>query len=155
MFKKERSIDDSDIHRTVLKNGRFTTIAMCRSREPYVVTMNYGYDESKHALYFHCASKGLKIDFIAANPDVCATVIEDRGYIMGACEHGYRTVVFWGRMNIITDPEEKKHALDVLLHHLEDEPDIVRERTLKDETVIESVGILRMDITEMTGKEGQ
>lgn len=155
MFKKERAVDDPDVQKTVLKQGKYTTIALCRGAEPYIVTMNYGYDEPKHALYFHCARRGLKIEFIKQNPAVCATVIEDRGYHMGACEHAYRSVVLWGNMSVIDDPEEKKHGLDILINHLEDHPDIVKKRTLKDDSVVENVGILRLDITEMTCKSGQ
>jgi nitroimidazol reductase NimA-like FMN-containing flavoprotein (pyridoxamine 5'-phosphate oxidase superfamily) len=82
-------------------------------------------------------------------------VIEDRGYQMDKCEHAYRSVVFWGRMSIITDLDAKKHALDILFHHLEDRPDQVKERILKDDSVVENVGILRLDIEEMAGKEGK
>jgi hypothetical protein len=44
--------------------------------------------------------------------------------------------------------------LEVLLHHLEDDPDAVRQRAIKDEDVYEKVGILRLDIDEMSGKQG-
>jgi hypothetical protein len=36
---------------------------------------------------------------------------------------------------------------------LEDEPDIVREKSLKSDDDYKEVGILRLDITEMTGKK--
>jgi nitroimidazol reductase NimA-like FMN-containing flavoprotein (pyridoxamine 5'-phosphate oxidase superfamily) len=53
----------------------------------------------------------------------------------------------------IHDLTEKKHAINVLLEHLEDEPDIVREKSLKSDDDYKEVGILRLDITEMTGKK--
>lgn len=155
MNKKEREIRDQGELIKILNRGKFATVSMCRDNEPYVVTMNYGYDQKKNALYFHSAQKGLKIDFIRYNPHVCATVVEDRGYLKNECNHAYRSVVFWGKMTTIENLEEKKHGLQVLLHHLEESPDKIKERLLKDDHEYKDLGILRLDIQEMTGKKGQ
>ena len=48
----------------ILENGKYAVIAMCCDNEPYVVTLSYGFDSRKNALYFHCSPKGLKLDFI-------------------------------------------------------------------------------------------
>ncbi|MGB2988540.1 MAG: pyridoxamine 5'-phosphate oxidase family protein [Candidatus Zixiibacteriota bacterium] len=155
MNKTEQEIADRDSLVDILKRGKYAIIAVCREGEPYIVTLNHGYDERRNALYFHCALKGLKIDFVRHNPDVCATVIEDGGYKMGRCEQAYRSVVFWGKMHVVEDLEEKKYGIDVLLNHLEDEPDQVKERSLKSDDAYEGVGILRLDIKEITGKQGE
>ena len=154
MNRSDKAIADQDVLADILKLGKYVTIAMCRENEPYLVTMNYGYDTEKHALYFHCAQKGLKLDFIRANPKVCATVIEDRGYKTGECDHAFRSVVFWGTMHLVEDLKEKKRAIDVLLDHLEEQPDQIRQKSLKSDDVYREVGILRLDINEMTGKQG-
>lgn len=155
MKKKEREITEQDVLVEILKQGEYTVIAMCREGEPYIVTLNYGYDENKNALYFHCSPKGLKLDFINHNPHVCATVIEDRGYKMGECDQSYRSVVFWGKIRIIEDLQEKKHAIKILLDHLEDDPNKVREKSLKSDEIYDDLGILRLDIMELTGKEAK
>jgi nitroimidazol reductase NimA-like FMN-containing flavoprotein (pyridoxamine 5'-phosphate oxidase superfamily) len=155
MNKTEREITERGSLIDILKRGKYTIVAMCREGEPYVVTLSHGYDETRHALYFHCALKGLKIDFVRHSRDVCATVIEDRGYKVGHCQQAYRSVVFWGKMHVVEDMEEKKHGIDVLLNHLEDEPDEVKERSLKSDEAYKEVGMLRLDITEMTGKQGE
>jgi nitroimidazol reductase NimA-like FMN-containing flavoprotein (pyridoxamine 5'-phosphate oxidase superfamily) len=116
--------------------------------------LSYGYDKGKGALYFHCAKKGLKIDFLRENPKVCATVIEDKGYKKDECEQAYRSVVFWGEMAVVEDLPEKIHGMDVLLQHLEENPDPIRERNLKEEKAYKGVGILRLDIQSLTGKRG-
>lgn len=155
MNQRELEITDRNALAEILRQGKYVTIAMCRQDEPYIVTLSYGYDENRGALYFHCALKGLKLDFINHNPNVCATVIEDKGYKMGECDQAYHSVVFWGKMNIVEDLQEKRYAVDVLLNHLEDDPARVRERSLKSDKVYTEVGILRLDILEMTGKQGQ
>ena len=155
MRKAEREIADRDRIVDVLRGARYAAIAMCRDSEPYIVTMNYGYDEDREALYLHCAHKGLKIDFINANPRVCGTVIDDRGYIQGECAHAYRSVVFWGEMHIVAELDEKKHAMSVMLDQLEDNPDTVKQTSLRDDKVYERLGILRLDIHEISGKQGR
>ncbi|GAH11801.1 unnamed protein product, partial [marine sediment metagenome] len=30
----------------IMKNGKFSTISMCRNDEPYIVTLSYGFDET-------------------------------------------------------------------------------------------------------------
>jgi nitroimidazol reductase NimA-like FMN-containing flavoprotein (pyridoxamine 5'-phosphate oxidase superfamily) len=151
----DREITDHSEIADVLRNGKYAVVSMCRDNEPYIVTMNYGYDEARDALFFHCARKGLKLAFLTQNPAVCGTVIEDRGYVSGECAHAYRTVVFWGEMHVLERLEDKKHALEVMLDHLEDDPDEVRRKTLKDDKAYERVGILRLDIREISGKQGR
>jgi nitroimidazol reductase NimA-like FMN-containing flavoprotein (pyridoxamine 5'-phosphate oxidase superfamily) len=154
MNRKEKEITDPVVLNEIMKQGKYVTIAMCRENEPYIVALNYGYDENKNSLYFHCSLKGLKLDFINHNPAVCATVIEDRGYKIGDCSQAYRSVVFWGKMHIIDDLDEKKHGISILLNHLEDNPGEIKEKSLKSDDVYKDVGILRLDIAEIIGKQG-
>jgi nitroimidazol reductase NimA-like FMN-containing flavoprotein (pyridoxamine 5'-phosphate oxidase superfamily) len=107
MRKKEREIKKTGDLVDILRDGKYTTVAMCRNDEPYVVTLSYGFDEAENILYFHCAQKGLKLEFLNDNPEVCATVIQDKGYKKGKCAHAYRSVVFWGKMTVVDDLEEK------------------------------------------------
>ncbi len=153
MQKSEREIEDRRIIHDILARGKYMTLALCRGDEPYIVTLNYGYDRNESALYFHTAQKGMKLEFLKANPRVCGSVIEDRGYLFGKCDHAYRSVVIFGSLARITDIDEKKHAMDVMLSHLEENPQEVKRRLLKDESRYERVEILRLDISEMTGKE--
>lgn len=153
MHKTEREIKDEKELITILKNGKFTSIAMCQDMEPYIITLSYGYDEKNNSLYFHAALKGLKLDIIQKNPNVCATVIEDMGYVPDECEQHYRSVVFWGKMYIVEDLQQKKHGLDVLLNHLETNPDPIKKRNVQDDSKYDKITILRLDIQEITGKQ--
>ena len=85
MVRQDKAITSEEEIGKLFEGGRLASVAMCRKDEPYIVTMNYGYDSGQHALYFHCALKGQKLGFIAGNPAVCATVIHDRGYVDGKC----------------------------------------------------------------------
>lgn len=155
MQKREREIKNKEHLVDILRSGKYTTVSMCRNDEPYVVTLSYGFDSDQNSLYFHSAQKGLKIEFLNDNPHVCATVIQDQGYKKGKCSHAYRSVVFWGKMILVGDLEEKKHGLDILLNHLEDEPGRLKKKLLKDDKSYADLGVLKLEISRITGKQGQ
>lgn len=155
MNKKEREIINANDLVEILKSGKYAVISMCRNNEPYIVSLSYGYDEANNTLYFHSAQKGLKIDFVKHNPSVCATVIEDKGYVQGQCSHRYSSVVIWGEMALIEDIEGKKHGMDIILNHLEENPEPIKERALKSDEVFDKIAILKLRISELTGKAGQ
>ena len=96
----------------------------------------------------------MKIDIIRENPNVCATVIEDRGYIMGECSHKCRSIAIWGEMHQVDDLDEKKHGLKVLINHLEDDPCPRIEKIRSNEEIYRNTAILRLDIAKITGKDG-
>ncbi len=139
----------------ILESGKYAVIAMCRDNEPYIVTLSYGYDSLKKCLYFHCSPIGLKLDFIKYNAKVCATVIEDGGYIVDECGHNYRTAVFWGNINIVLDLDEKKHGMKMILNHLEENPSIIKDKLLKSGDFYSKMEILRLDISQIHGKAGR
>ncbi len=155
MQKREREIKGKEVLEAILKRGRYAVLSLCRENNPYVVTLSYGYDPRRNSLYFHTAHRGMKMDYIQANPAACATIIEDRGYIMGECAHAYRSLVIRGNLTVVGDLGEKKHGLDVMLSHLEKDPDVVRKRSLPDDQAYARAAILRLDILEITGKAGR
>lgn len=154
MNKVDREITDKEELLRILKGGKYAVIAMCRQNEPYIVTLSYGYDEEKNELFFHSGKKGLKLDFIRENPVVYATIIEDRGYEHDKCSHHYASVVIWGNMSILEELEEKKHAMEIMLHHLEENPAPIKERNLRNDAVYNNFTLLKLEISELTGKQG-
>ncbi len=153
MNKEDREITDPKELTNIIKKGQYVTIAMCKNNEPYIVTLNYGYDQTNNILFFHSALRGLKIDIIKENPIVCATIIEDKGYLQGKCKHPYKSVVLWGTMEIIEDLEDKKYAMNILLKHLENDPEIIGKR-LQNEKIYTGVNMLKLRITGIRGKSG-
>lgn len=154
MRRTEKEIKEDEVIAGILKNGRYAVLSLCRNEEPYIVTMNYGYDGSGDCLYFHCAREGIKLEFIKRNPAVCATVIEDLGYRQGECDHAYRSVLMRGEMNVLTETGDKEHALDMMIYHLEENPEPVNRRIKSNEKALTGVCILRLDIHEVTAKQG-
>lgn len=150
--KKEKEITDKGEINKILKNGKYAIIGFSSNNDPYLVTLSYGYDMQNERMYFHCALKGQKIDYLTKTPKVCATVIEDNGYVKGFCDHKYSSLIIRGSIRLVDELDEKKRGLDVLLNHLEENPKPIKVRNIKDDKSYNSVCILCLDISDITGK---
>lgn len=154
--RTDREITDAAELDSLLREGKFVTIAFARADEPYLVTLSYGFDAERRALYFHTATEGLKYEFAEANPRVCATVVLDGGYVPGECEHNYRSLVLRGTFARVTDPAELRHGMRVLLGHLEgDAEEWMAARKLDHDEAYRKMAVARLDIESVTGKQGK
>ncbi|MBM4053719.1 MAG: flavin-nucleotide-binding protein [Planctomycetes bacterium] len=153
--RKEREIKKNEEILGIIRKGKYITIAMCRSNEPYIVTLSYGFDKEKNVFYLHSALKGLKCEFLKENNAICATIIDDKGYIMNECAHVYRSLVISGKMCLVENTEEKVHGMNILLAHLEDNPELIKKGSLPNIHSYKTFGIFRIDVVEIKGKSGR
>lgn len=155
LTKTEKTTTDPEKLDSILSKGTYTSLALCRGNEPYIVTLSYGYDRDAKALYCHCAKKGLKLDIARENNRVCGTVIVDHGYIQKECGQPFTSVVYRGTIEEVDSLQDKKYAMSVLLNHLEDNPDIIRQSKLDEDRRYNAFAILRISLEEMTAKSGR
>lgn len=153
--RPDREITSTEEIDRLLKKGKYVTIALCRENEPYLVTLSYGYDSENNALYFHAAHEGMKMDFLKANPKVCASILEDGGYVQENCEHHFKTLIIRGTMQIVKDLEEMKHGMHVLLNQLEEKPSDIQRLQLKSEGMFSTMAVLKLSISTIHGKAGK
>jgi nitroimidazol reductase NimA-like FMN-containing flavoprotein (pyridoxamine 5'-phosphate oxidase superfamily) len=131
---------------------------MADSNTPYIVTMNFGYtSQPEQRLFFHCANEGRKLEMIRKNKYVCFEMdIDHEIYVrpeknaIKGCNWGmkYTSIVGYGNISIITDKETKKTGLDSIMKHYGNENEY-----FYDEKVLANTTVLRLDITEITGKK--
>jgi uncharacterized protein len=150
--RTDKDMPDSAEQLAVIRSQRFLTMAMCREDEPYLVSLNYAYDHTARCFFLHCAIDGKKLDFLRANARVWGQIVEDHGYEVGSCSHKYRTVMFEGRAEIVEDQQEKLDALAMLIDQLDPQAEAQERATLARLTTAK-VGILRVQVTAMSGKQ--
>jgi nitroimidazol reductase NimA-like FMN-containing flavoprotein (pyridoxamine 5'-phosphate oxidase superfamily) len=73
----------------------------------YVVPVNYVYDGSQ--LYTHSV-KGMKIDIMRKNPEVCFQVDSIRNIA------NWESVIAWGKFEELIDLSEKQHAMQKIIN---------------------------------------
>ena len=152
MRRQDKAITDPIELEAVLVGQKLVTLAMCRDGEPYLVTMDYGYDPEERSLYFHCADAGKKLDFLRANPRVWGPVVEDLGYIAGECDHAYRSVHFSGRVELLGDPNDKRAALHLMMRKFEPEADVAKRTESMERSLAKAI-VGRVSIEELSGKK--
>ncbi len=104
------------------------TAAMSKNNEPYLVTVNYGFDERNNSCFFHCASEGNKIEFFKTDPLVCGQIVEDRGYLQGKCDHNLRCLHFQDKVEFLETTEEKKQTFFIMIEQFEDNPEPLKQQ---------------------------
>jgi nitroimidazol reductase NimA-like FMN-containing flavoprotein (pyridoxamine 5'-phosphate oxidase superfamily) len=150
--RKDKAMKSRAAMLDFLESQEAVTVALSKDDEPYLFTADYGFDRRTMSIFIHCARKGKKIDYITENPVVWGQVMEDLGYVQGDCDHKYRTVQFRGKATLITDMDEKRKALSVMIDQLEDDPDEGKREFIKGGK-FRSVLIIKIKIEELSGKE--
>jgi uncharacterized protein len=149
MRRKEKEITDPAEIESIVCEAPVCRIGLCDRDQPYVVPVCFGYREG--CLFFHSAHEGRKIDMLRKNPLVCFEV-DVPGGLTGTgplCDRGiqYRSVIGFGVAEFLVDPEEKRAGLTCIVAHYMDEPAIFPENA------VNSVTVIRVKITSMTGKQ--
>jgi uncharacterized protein len=150
MRRKDKEITDKKIIEEIINKSQICRIAIHDHEYPYIVPFNYGYHDN--TLYFHTAPAGKKIELIKKNNKVCFEIEYSSEVIKHdrACKWSakYRSVIGFGELKIISDFEEKKRGLDIIMAHYG-----ISEANSYDEKNIHGLVILKLDIKEISGKQ--
>ena len=110
MRRKEKEIKDRQRIEDIMKKALVCRIAMCDNGAPYLVPVNFGYENN--AIYIHTAYEGKKIDILRKNNRVCFEMESDVQLVSGdaVCDWGtlYASVIGHGRAEFIEDQEGKR-----------------------------------------------
>ncbi len=150
MRRAEKEITDRKEIERILENNTLCRIALSDNDMPYLVPMNYGYENN--TLYLHCAPAGKKMDIIKTNNRVCFEVTESSELKRAekACSFGtrYRSVIGFGSIVSVVQREEKKKALRIIMRQHTGSPSWDFEKEAVDRTVV-----LKIAIETISGKK--
>ena len=153
MRKKDREIRDTKELEEILQKADVCRIAFAVDGTPYIVTMNFGYIwKDRLTLYCHCAKEGKKLELMKMNNKVCFQTDIDHEIVKAenACDWGmkYRSIVGLGLLESITNEEEKKKGLNCIMDHYG-----FAGKKEYDEKVLSITEVLKLTVTEFTGKK--
>ena len=124
--RKDRSVTDPKKIERILLAARIVHLGLVDDGHPYVVPLHYCYEYAgvDLTLYMHSARSGRKIDVIGEGAPCfveleCDVDLDDGGsapYKL-ACKYGsfYSSVMGEGTASLVTDEDEKVHALRLLM----------------------------------------
>ena len=149
MRRKDKEITDSLQIEEIIRKSDVCRLAMVDCRKPYLVPLSFGYEGN--SLYFHSALKGLKIDILRSNPNVCFEFDVPGELITGEspCKWSmqYQSVIGFGKAEFLEKPDEKRDAFRVIMAHYSDQ-----QFEFSDEK-LQAVAMFKVSISELKGKQ--
>jgi len=150
MRRKDKEITNTSDLEVILKKAKVCHLGLIDDTSPYVIPAHYGYDDGY--LYIHSAKEGKKIDLIKKNPNICFEIeIDHKIHNTGIpCNWStsYRSIIGFGTASLLTDIDDKKKALEILIDHYS--PDTIYDFSVK---MIKNVAIIKIAIEKMAGKQ--
>ncbi len=151
MKSKEMEITDQNELKDVLSNATVIHLATCEGDMPYVVPIAFGYKDN--AIYFHSSPKGMKMDILRKNNNVCFAAETGLKLTKGkkACNYDfrYKSVIGFGTAHILDNEDEKLKGLDIIMEHYTEPPFEYKPKMVK------TVSIIRIDIEGIKGKKSE
>ena len=151
MRRSEKEITERAQIDAIIRHSQVCRLALSDQGQPYVVPLCFGYDGK--ALYFHCAPEGRKLDILRRNNKVCFEFDIVEGMIEAdqGCKWGirYQSVIGSGVAHLVEDPDDKQHALALVMGQYSS-----GTFSFPPETVGRSA-VVRIDIESLAGKRNE
>jgi nitroimidazol reductase NimA-like FMN-containing flavoprotein (pyridoxamine 5'-phosphate oxidase superfamily) len=148
---KRGQYDRASVH-AILDEGFLCHMGFTVDSQPYVIPTSYARHED--LIYIHGSGASRMLKTLAEGVDVCATVTLVDGYVLArsAFSHSinYRSVVMLGRARLVSELEERLHALRIMTDHIvPGRWDEVRE---PNELELKQTSILALPLEEVSAK---
>lgn len=150
MRRMDRAVTDHQEIVDIMSRCEVLHLAINTDGAPYLLPVNFGMESDGMTLYIHGAVSGTKYDLIARDNRVGFEMDCHHGLVLDEEDHSctidYESVMGWGFMEELTEEEEKRHALRLLMkqYHAEDFP--------LDMGPLPRTRILRLKVQERTAK---
>ncbi|MDX9941605.1 MAG: pyridoxamine 5'-phosphate oxidase family protein [Bacteroidales bacterium] len=118
-MRTRMTTDSREIKDIIEKCDTCFTAMVDQEGLPYVVPMNFGYEDG--IIYLHSGKTGHKLDILKNNPETCIAFSTDHKIYFRhetvACSYGmdYRSVLAFGKVAFIEDYDEKVRALNIIM----------------------------------------
>lgn len=136
----------------LLENGEygFLSLGIDNNGYAYGIPISFVYDQAQHALYFHCAPEGHKMEILKKNQDVSFCIVGNTCPIPGQFTTLYESVILFGKADIHLDDEEKRAALRKLVEKYCPEYKETGEKYI--EKSFQRTHTIKLSIEHITGK---
>ena len=153
MRRAEREVAGVAALAGLLDRAAYATLSFLDSGAPAAVPVSFGYrvEGGIFVFYIHSAGEGHKMECLQNDPRAVLSAVGDNRIVLAepACRSTcfYESVIASGEVEFVTAPEEKRAALDCIMHHCGgagayDYPEAMLERT----------AILRLSARSISGK---
>lgn len=123
MRREDKAITEKRDVSEIIRQCQVCRLGMSQDNMPYIVPVSFGYHE--HAIYFHSARSGKKIDMLSANNRVCFEL--ESGVMLKQSEtapcdwsFAYKSVIGFGYAEELSNDEDKGIGLSHIMAQYSD-----------------------------------
>ena len=143
--------------RELLREARVGHIASARDGQPFLTPSTFWFDEENHQIIFHSNIAGRVRSNLEVNPRVCLEASELGRLLPSnvALEFSlqYRSVIVFGTVRLLTDPEEARRALYGLIGKYFPEMKAGKEYREITDKELRATSVYAIRIEHWSGKE--
>ncbi len=153
MVKRDKAIKDItelDKLEEIIKKCKICRVGMVDGDDPYVLAMNFSYEDQ--TVWLHCAKEGKKVDILKRNNKVCLEFDADHK-LFSRHEHvacswrmAYRSVLIHGHAILIDDYDEKINGLKVFMKNYTDKDFEFSKPS------VDNILIIKIPVESITGR---
>lgn len=156
MRRKDREVADTQKIADIISRCTCCRIGFNDDGEVYIVPLSFGCEikDNRYTFYFHGAKEGRKIDLIRKNPQVGFEMDTDSAVYARdeslACNYTarFQSIVGNGIMSIVTEKDEKKLGLSLLMEH-----NTGKGEWTFDDKMFDAVTVFKLEVTNLSCKE--
>lgn len=153
MRRKERAVTELKEIIEIIEKCQVMRLALTDGEKPYIVPLNFGYmvKDDKLNIYFHSAKEGRKVEMLRNQQECsfemdCSFEVKQDEVSCRWTAH-YESVIGAGKATIIEHTNEKKEAMNAIMHRYgyEGIPEY-------QEKVLENTLLFQIEVYEICGK---
>ncbi len=153
--RQDRLLDEARAEE-ILREGEYGFLALVESRADtpagYGIPLSYAFEEAATArIYLHCAPAGHKLRCLDLHPLVTFTVVGRTRVVPAGFTTAYESVLLRGRALRSLPPEERMHALELILDKYSPDDKVVGLKYA--EKSFHRTEIIRIDVDTASGKQ--
>lgn len=126
LARKKKQIPDGDAIALLRQEKRGVLAVNGDDGYPYGMPMNHFYNPEDGCIYFHCGRTGHRMDALKKTDKVSFCVCEQGSRDEGDWAYNVRSVIVFGRMEIIDDLEEVVRIVRQLCYQFTQDEDFIQ-----------------------------
>jgi len=152
MRRTDKEISERALMAQIIDQAQVCRLGLAMDNTPYVLPVSFGYDGK--AIYFHTATEGRKLVFLAANNRVCFEVehgVQVVRHDSNPCKwtFSFQSVIGYGTVLELTEPSEKIAGLNHIMRHYSGRDWPIRP------TDTDDIRVWKIAIESLTGKQSK
>lgn len=152
--RQDRLLDEARAQQ-ILREGEYGFLALVETRADlpagYGIPISYAYESATDRVYLHCGPEGHKLRMLDLRPLVTFTIVGRTRVVPAGFTTAYESVLLRGHAVRGLPPEERMHALELILDKYCPDDKVVGLKYA--EKSFHRTEIIRIDVDSASGKQ--